>query len=75
MKDFAFQSPVTGGGKDPNALFFVALGGANEIGMNLNLYGTADQWLIVDCGVTFGDDFAAGAGRGYARSRFHRRAP
>ncbi len=36
------------------------LGGAGEIGMNLNLYGYRGQWLIVDCGVTFGDDTQPG---------------
>ncbi len=41
-------------------LAFVALGGAGEIGMNLNLYGygpapDGHQWLMVDLGVTFGD--------------------
>ena len=41
-------------------LTFVALGGAGEIGMNLNLYGyghapDSHQWLMVDLGVTFGD--------------------
>ena len=41
---------------DPGALFFVSLGGAGEIGMNLNLYGYAGDWLILDCGVTFSDD-------------------
>src|SRR5271156_2168928 len=60
MNDFPFQSPVRAGGGDPDALFFVALGGANEIGMNLNLYGAAGHWLIVDCGVTFGDDSQPG---------------
>jgi ribonuclease J len=29
------------------------LGGTGEIGMNMNLYGHAGQWLMVDCGVTF----------------------
>jgi ribonuclease J len=37
-------------------LYFLPLGGAGEIGMNLNLYGTDGKWLIVDCGVTFGDE-------------------
>lgn len=41
-------------------LLFVALGGAGEIGMNLNLYGwgspAAHRWLMIDCGVTFGLD-------------------
>jgi ribonuclease J len=46
--------------RDPDALFFVPLGGAGEIGMNLNVYGYQDDWLIVDCGVTFGDDSQPG---------------
>ncbi len=41
-------------GKDE--LLFLPLGGAGEIGMNLNLYGHAGKWLAIDCGVTFGDD-------------------
>jgi ribonuclease J len=60
MNDFGLQSPIRLGGDDPNALLFVALGGANEIGMNLNLYGIAGRWLILDCGVTFGDDSQPG---------------
>src|SRR5712691_5158614 len=60
MNDFAFRSPARSGGEDPNALFFVALGGAGEIGMNLNLYGYAGDWLMLDCGVTFGDDSQPG---------------
>ena len=60
MNDFSFRSPIRPGGEDPDALYFVALGGASEIGMNLNLYSTAGRWLIVDCGVTFGDDTQPG---------------
>ncbi|HLF58508.1 MAG TPA: ribonuclease J [Alphaproteobacteria bacterium] len=41
-------------------LLFVALGGAGEIGMNLNLYGTRGRWLMVDLGITFGDDETPG---------------
>ncbi|HUL07353.1 MAG TPA: ribonuclease J [Candidatus Acidoferrum sp.] len=41
-------------------LLFCALGGAGEIGMNLNLYGHAGKWLMVDLGVTFGDDRTPG---------------
>lgn len=37
--------------------WFLPLGGSGEIGMNLNLYGHDDQWLMVDLGVTFGDRF------------------
>jgi ribonuclease J len=46
--------------RDPDALFFVPLGGAGEIGMNLNVYGYQGDWLIIDCGVTFGDDSQPG---------------
>jgi len=41
-------------------LIFLPLGGSGEIGMNLNLYGVRGKWLIVDCGVTFGDDSTPG---------------
>ena len=40
-------------------LVFVPLGGAGEIGMNLNLYGYGppgkETWVMVDLGVTFAD--------------------
>ncbi|SMF25186.1 ribonuclease J [Tistlia consotensis] len=39
----------------PDELLFVPLGGTGEIGMNLNLYGHAGKWLMVDCGVAFGE--------------------
>lgn len=43
---------------------FLPLGGSGEIGMNLNLYGygpeDARRWIIVDIGVTFGDDRTPG---------------
>src|SRR5438067_2562823 len=42
--------------RDPAALYFLPLGGSGEIGMNLNLYGHDGKWLIVDCGVTFGEE-------------------
>lgn len=41
-------------------LLFLPLGGAGEIGMNLNLYAYAGKWLMVDLGVTFGDPRAPG---------------
>jgi ribonuclease J len=44
----------------PGELLFCALGGAGEIGMNLNLYGYAGKWLMIDLGVTFGDDRTPG---------------
>ncbi len=40
-------------------LLFLPLGGAGEIGMNLNLYGYGSpddaQWIMIDLGVTFAD--------------------
>ncbi|WP_294172883.1 ribonuclease J [uncultured Sphingomonas sp.] len=36
-------------------LLFLALGGSGEIGTNVNLYGCRGKWLMVDCGLTFGD--------------------
>ena len=37
-------------------LLFVPLGGAGEIGMNLNLYGYDGAWVMVDLGITFADE-------------------
>lgn len=34
-----------------NELLFVPLGGTGEIGMNLNLYGYRDTWIMIDCGM------------------------
>jgi ribonuclease J len=42
--------------KHQNDLLFLPLGGANEIGMNLNLYHLDGKWLMVDCGVGFASD-------------------
>lgn len=36
--------------------WFLPLGGCGEIGANLNLYGTDNQWLMVDCGIGFERD-------------------
>lgn len=41
-------------------LLFVPLGGAGEIGMNLNLYGCAGRWLMVDLGISFADSYLPG---------------
>ena len=45
---------------DANALTFLPLGGSGEIGMNLNLYGHAGKWLMVDLGIGFGDETIPG---------------
>ena len=60
MNDLGSRSVIRPAGDDTGALFFVPLGGTGEIGMNLNLYGYAGDWLILDCGVTFGDDSQPG---------------
>jgi ribonuclease J len=41
-------------------LLFLPLGGAGEIGMNMNLFGYRGRWLMVDCGVTFADEQVPG---------------
>ena len=40
--------------KPGNELLFLALGGSDEIGMNVNLYGCQGKWVMVDLGLTFG---------------------
>ena len=55
-------------------LLFCPLGGAGEIGMNMNLYayGNFDnqKWIIVDVGVTFADDTTPGIDLIYADPGF-----
>jgi ribonuclease J len=50
--------------KPDDQLVFLPLGGSNEIGMNFNLYGFgpphARKWIVVDLGVTFGDQTTPG---------------
>src|SRR3982074_2888881 len=60
MKHTPVQSGARPDYRDADALYFVPLGGAGEIGMNLNVYGYGGAWLIIDCGVTFGDDSPPG---------------
>ncbi|WP_342257007.1 ribonuclease J [Rickettsia endosymbiont of Aspidapion aeneum] len=43
-----------------NDLLFLPLGGANEIGMNVNLYHYKGKWLMIDCGSGFADDYLPG---------------
>lgn len=49
---------------DTPELVFLPLGGCGEIGMNLNAYGYGPahdrKWILVDLGVTFGDDSTPG---------------
>jgi ribonuclease J len=44
----------------PQELVFLPLGGAGEIGLNLNLYGLDRQWLMVDLGLSFADETLPG---------------
>lgn len=44
----------------PDELLFLPLGGSGEIGMNLNLYGHDGKWLMLDLGISFGDDSTPG---------------
>jgi len=50
--------------KNKNELVFLPLGGCGEIGMNLNLFGFGPpnkrKWVIVDIGVTFGNNTTPG---------------
>ncbi|WP_215906465.1 ribonuclease J [Phenylobacterium glaciei] len=50
--------------KADDELVFLPLGGSNEIGMNFNLYGYgpphARKWIVVDLGITFGDQTTPG---------------
>ena len=46
--------------KHKDSLFFVPLGGSNEIGMNLNAYHLDGKWLLIDMGIGFTDDYFPG---------------
>lgn len=45
---------------DDDRLLFLPLGGSGEIGMNLNLYGHKGKWVMLDCGMSFADDYSPG---------------
>jgi ribonuclease J len=46
--------------KHKNELLFIPLGGAGEIGMNLNLYHYKGKWLLIDMGAGFADESLPG---------------
>ena len=50
----------SGGPAAESGLYFLPLGGCGEIGMNLYVYGVDGQWLVVDFGVSFGDESTPG---------------
>jgi len=49
---------------EQDELLFLPLGGAGEIGMNLNLYGFGpkgrERWMMIDLGITFGNSSMPG---------------
>ena len=47
--------------KKSENVYFLPLGGSGEIGMNLNLYGYQNKWLIIDCGISVRDSNIIGA--------------
>lgn len=47
-------------GSEPT-LTILPLGGLGEIGMNMTLFGSGDDWFAVDCGVQFADASMIGA--------------
>ena len=51
---------IAGTNINDSDLIFLPLGGSNEIGMNMNLYHFAGKWIIVDLGISFGDDTMPG---------------
>ncbi len=45
---------------NPDELLFVPLGGAEQFGANLNVYGYKGKWLAVDMGIGFADEYYPG---------------
>ncbi|CAK8162346.1 Ribonuclease J [Candidatus Xenohaliotis californiensis] len=46
--------------KYDNNLLFLPLGGSGEVGMNVNLYQYKGEWIMVDLGVGFANDYMPG---------------
>lgn len=38
---------------DNDGLYFLPVGGADEIGMNMYVYACNGKFIVVDCGYTF----------------------
>ncbi|MEM6810974.1 MAG: ribonuclease J [Pseudomonadota bacterium] len=45
---------------DPDQLLFIPLGGAEQFGANLNVYAYQGQYLVVDMGMGFADEYYPG---------------
>ena len=51
-------------------LYFIPLGGADEIGMNLYAYSSNGKWIVVDAGYGFLNDDYPGMDMCYASPLF-----
>lgn len=47
-------------GNNHENVYFVPLGGCNEIGMNFNLYCKNGKWIAIDCGIGFASESIPG---------------
>ncbi len=56
--------------KNKKGLYFAALGGADEIGMNMYAYGSNGKWIVVDAGYGFLNDDYPGMDMCYASPEF-----
>ncbi|MCZ6741776.1 MAG: ribonuclease J [Alphaproteobacteria bacterium] len=43
-----------------DGLVYLPIGGAGEIGMNMYAYGCQGKWIVVECGITFGNETTPG---------------
>jgi len=43
-----------------DGLVYVPIGGAGEIGMNMYAYGCQGKWIVIECGITFGNETTPG---------------
>lgn len=53
MKQLSFAT-------NPKNVYFIPLGGCNEIGMNFNLYYKNGKWIAIDCGIGFAGESIPG---------------
>jgi ribonuclease J len=56
--------------KNHDGLYFVPIGGADEIGMNMYAYGSNGKWIVVDVGYGFLNDDYPGMDMCYASPAF-----
>lgn len=45
---------------NPEELIFIPLGGSEQFGANLNVYGYQGKMLVIDCGIGFADEYYPG---------------